>query len=129
MDIKAVKACFIDLQGSICAALEALDGAGRFSAERFDYPEGGCGQPRVLQDGQKVGERPPFSTRTASAKPCRRRPANATRIWPAPGFQAAAISVIVHPRNPYAPTAHMNLRFFSRGWGCSRHGTSAAVST
>ena len=111
MDIKAVNACFIDLQGSICAALEALDGAGRFSAERFDYPGGGCGQPRVLQDGQKVEKAAVQYTHSVGEA----LPTAASERNPhlaGAGFQAAAISVIVHPRNPYAPTAHMNLRFF-----------------
>ena len=27
-------------------------------------------------------------------------------------FQALAVSVIVHPHNPYVPTTHMNVRFF-----------------
>ena len=30
-------------------------------------------------------------------------------------FQAMGVSLVMHPRNPYAPTSHMNVRFFSAG--------------
>ena len=111
MDMEAVKTCFIDLQGGICAALEALDGDACFSSERFDYPGGGCGQPRVLQDGRNLEKAAVQYTHSVGDA----LPAAASERNPhlaGAGFQAAAISVIVHPRNPYAPTAHMNLRFF-----------------
>lgn len=111
MDIEAVKACFIDLQGSICAALEGLDGAARFSSERFDHPGGGCGRPRVLQDGRRLEKAAVQYTHSVGDA----LPAAASERNPhlaGAGFQAAAVSAIMHPRNPYAPTAHMNLRFF-----------------
>ena len=44
------------------------------------------------------------------------------------GFQAVAISLIVHPRNPHVPTTHMNLRFFMVETHERRCGTSAADS-
>jgi coproporphyrinogen III oxidase len=31
------------------------------------------------------------------------------------GFRAMGVSVVMHPRNPHAPTAHMNVRFFTAG--------------
>jgi coproporphyrinogen III oxidase len=30
-------------------------------------------------------------------------------------FRAMGVSVVMHPRNPHAPTSHMNVRFFSAG--------------
>lgn len=112
LDIEAVKACFLELQEALCAALEALDGGGaRFSSERLRQAGGGCGRPRVLQDGEAIEKAAvQFTHSVGGALPpaaSERNPHLAGR-----GFQAAAISVIVHPRNPYAPTAHMNLRFF-----------------
>src|SRR5205085_8896111 len=31
----------------------------------------------------------------------------------ASAFQALGVSTVIHPRNPYAPTSHMNVRFIS----------------
>ena len=111
MDIKAVKTCFLELQDALCTALEALEGSARFSLERLEHPGGGFGQPRVLQDGQTLEKAAvQFTHSVGAALPAaasERNPHLAGR-----GFQAAAVSVIVHPCNPYAPTAHLNLRFF-----------------
>ena len=74
-------------------------------------PGGGGGHTRALDDGAVFeqagvgfshvhgGELP----KAASAQ----RPELAGR-----SFQAAGVSVVVHPRNPYAPTSHANVRFF-----------------
>lgn len=111
MDVEAVKTYFLELQGALCAALEALDSGARFSSERLEQPGGGLGRPRVLQDGEAIEKAAvQFTHSVGAALPpaaSERNPHLAGR-----GFQAAAISVIVHPRNPYAPTAHLNLRFF-----------------
>ncbi len=111
MDIEPVKAYFLGLQKALCAELEALDGTARFSLERIDQPDGGFGQPRVLQDGPVVEKAAvQFSHSMGSALPAAASERNPHLAGC--GFQAAAVSVIVHPRNPYAPTAHLNLRFF-----------------
>ena len=110
-DIESVKTFFLALQGDICAALEALDGTAHFSLERLPQPGGGFGQPRVLQEGTAIEKAAvQFTHSVGDALP----PAASERnphLAGAP-FQAVAISVIVHPRNPYVPTTHMNLRFF-----------------
>ena len=113
-DIESVKVLFLALQGDICDALEKLDGTARFSLERLPQPGGGFGQPCVLQDGPAIEKAAvQFTHSVGDALP----PAASERnphLAGAP-FQAAAISVIVHPRNPYVPTTHMNLRFFCGG--------------
>ena len=110
-DIESVKTFFLALQGDLCTALEALDGTARFSLERLPQPGGGFGQPRVLQDGPAIEKAAvQFTHSVGESLP----PAASERnphLAGAP-FQATAISVIVHPRNPHAPTTHMNLRFF-----------------
>lgn len=100
-----------DLQARLAVALETLDGGRRFRADPWTRAEGGGGETRVLEGGA-VFERagvaysdvcgarlPP----TASA----RRPELAGR-----GFRALGVSLVIHPRNPYVPTAHLNVRFF-----------------
>jgi coproporphyrinogen III oxidase len=109
--IAPVRSYFLDLQQRICAALETIDGSARFSREQFDTPGGGLARPRVLEAGahlEKAAVQFTHSVGTAlPAAATERNPALAGR-----GFEAAAISTIVHPRNPYAPTTHMNLRLF-----------------
>lgn len=110
-DTQAVRAYLLDLQDRICAALEGLDGGARFREDAWERPGGGGGRTRVLADGvlfeqgginfsHVFGERLPPS---ASAG----RPELAGR-----GFQAMGVSLVVHPRSPYVPTSHMNVRFF-----------------
>ena len=100
-----------DLQDRVCAGLEAADGQARFSEDVWQRAEGGGGRSRVLKDGavfeqagvgfSEVGgaQLPP----SASAH----RPAIAGRAW-----NAIGVSLIAHPRNPYVPTTHMNVRYF-----------------
>ena len=110
-DMESVKAFFLALQAEVCATLEELDGTARFSLERLPQPGGGFGQPRVLQDGPAIEKAAvQFTYSVGDSLP----PAASERNPHLAGarFQAAAISVIAHPRNPHAPTAHMNLRFF-----------------
>jgi coproporphyrinogen III oxidase len=106
-----VRDYFADLQQRICDALEAEDGEARFRVEELPSPNGGVSRPRVLADGPVIEKAAvQFTHSIGDALPpaaTERNPHLAGR-----GFQAAAISLIVHPRNPYAPTTHANLRFF-----------------
>ena len=109
-DLAAVRDYLIALQERIVAALSKLDGK-PFRSDSWQRPEGGGGTSCVLEEGQ-VFERggvnfshvtgktlPPSATAT--------RPELAGRAWDATG-----VSLVLHPRNPYAPTVHMNVRFF-----------------
>jgi hypothetical protein len=106
-----VRDYFMDLQDRIVAALEAIDGRARFLREEVPGPEGTLSRPRVLEDGAEIEKAAVQFTHSRGAS----LPPAATERNPelaGQGFQAAAISLIVHPRNPYAPTTHANLRFF-----------------
>ena len=102
------------LQDDLCAVLETLDGATTFSRQELPGPGGGLARPRVLTEGRNIEKAAvQFTHVVGSSLPSaatERNPQLAGR-----GFQAASVSVIVHPRNPYAPTTHMNLRFFLVG--------------
>ena len=108
----AVRAFLLELQDRICAALEAEDGGGRFREECLEGPGGTLARPRVLEDGPAIEKAAVnFTHARGPALPpaaTGRRPGLAG----AP-FEAVSLSLIVHPRNPYAPTSHMNLRFFT----------------
>ena len=111
VDIGEVRAYFIGLQSKICDTLAELDGEQQFSLEQIDTPGGGLSQPRVLSGGRLIEKAAVQFTHSIGAS----LPPAATERNPhlaGHGFQATAISLIVHPTNPHVPTTHMNLRFF-----------------
>lgn len=110
-DISQVRDYFIGLQTAIVDSLESLDGSAEFLKEEVPGPNGGLSRPRVLEEGAHIEKAAVQFTHSAGDS----LPPAATERNPqltGHGFQAAAISLIVHPRNPYAPTTHANLRFF-----------------
>ena len=105
---------FRELQDEIEAKFADLDGEGTFEGKATALPHGGLSRPRVLQDGANIEKAAVLFTHAIGDS----LPAAATDRNPdlaGQPFQATAISLIVHPRNPYVPTAHMNLRFFLVG--------------
>ena len=107
----AVKAWLIDLQSRIVNALAEVDGK-PFLRDEWTRPEGGGGVSRVIEEGN-VFERGGcnFSHVTGASLPpsaMASRPELAGRAW-----EAMGVSLVLHPRNPYAPTVHMNVRFFT----------------
>jgi coproporphyrinogen III oxidase len=106
----AIKAWLLDLQARIVAALEQADGK-PFLRDTWERPEGGGGVARLIEEGN-VLERGGvnFSHVTGAQLPASAmaaRPELAGRAW-----EAMGVSLVIHPRNPYAPTVHMNVRFF-----------------
>ena len=110
-DARTVKDYLLGLQASIVAALEEVDGKS-FLTDSWDRPEGGGGVSRVIEEGN-VFERGGvnFSHVMGNNLPpsaAASRPELAGRKW-----EAMGVSLVLHPRNPYAPTVHMNVRFFT----------------
>ncbi|MBI5751519.1 MAG: oxygen-dependent coproporphyrinogen oxidase [Hydrogenophilales bacterium] len=110
MDTARVKTFLTELQELIVERLEQVDGKA-FKRDAWQRPEGGGGMSCVMEEGNVFerggvnfshvfGDKLPPS---ASAN----RPELAGR-----GFEAMGVSLVLHPRNPYAPTVHMNVRFF-----------------
>ena len=110
MNAEAVRTYLTDLQNHIVARLTGLDGLD-FHRDSWQRDAGGGGTSCVIENGHLferggvnfshvMGERLPPS---ASAG----RPELAGR-----SFQAMGVSLVLHPRNPYVPTVHMNVRFF-----------------
>ncbi len=109
--IAAVRQYLLELQDRICEGLAAEDGTADFIVDEWERPEGGGGRSRVLADGavlEKAGVN--FSHVMGGALPpsaTAARPELAGR-----SFQALGVSLVIHPRNPYAPTSHANVRLF-----------------
>ena len=100
-----------DLQDRICSGLEALDGRGGFREDAWIRDAGGGGRSRVMRDGgvfEQAGVN--FSHVMGPGLPASataHRPELAGR-----SFQAAGVSLVIHPLNPYIPTSHANVRVF-----------------
>ncbi|MFT3734268.1 MAG: oxygen-dependent coproporphyrinogen oxidase [Rhodocyclaceae bacterium] len=110
MTAKAVRAYLEDLQSRIVASLEAFDGK-HFHSDRWDRPDGGGGLTRVIEGGNFF-ERGGVNFSHVFGK---QLPPSATANRPdlaGAGFEAMGVSLVLHPRNPYCPTVHMNVRYF-----------------
>ncbi len=113
-DPDAVHTYLSDLQARICGALEAEDGEARFRGGESAAPGGGLSRPRVLEGGPMLEKAAVNFTHARGAA----LPPAATEGRPqlaGQAFEAVSLSLIVHPRNPFAPTTHMNLRLFRAG--------------
>ncbi len=110
MDTNKVKEFLLELQELIVERLEQVDGK-PFLRDEWQRPQGGGGISRLIEEGNVMerggvnfshvmGDKlPPSATA--------HRPELAGRHW-----QAMGVSLVMHPHNPYAPTTHMNVRFF-----------------
>jgi coproporphyrinogen III oxidase len=110
-DPLAVERYLLTLQDQICAALEREEFEVRFVEDLWTREASGGGRTRVLTDG-RVFEQAGSAFSHVRGE---RLPAAATAHRPeliGRDFQAMGVSVVVHPRNPYVPTAHANVRFF-----------------
>jgi len=110
-NLMSVERYLRDLQDRICAALEAADGGARFVEDAWQRAEGGGGRSRVLKEGGVFEQGGVNFSRVEGARlppsASAHRPELAGRAWTALG-----VSLVMHPRNPYVPTTHMNVRYF-----------------
>jgi coproporphyrinogen III oxidase len=113
MDAVAVHQYFSALQERIVDAVQALDGTA-FRRDSWSRPEGGGGVTRIVEDGN-VFERGGVNLSRVKGKAL---PPSASAARPqlaGQAYDAMGVSVVLHPANPYCPTVHMNVRFFSAG--------------
>jgi coproporphyrinogen III oxidase len=109
-----VSAFMRQLQDEIANGLEAIDGVAKFQEDSWERPEGGGGRSRVLREGaifEQAGVN--FSEVWGDHLP----PSILTQRPEAAGhrFYATGTSMVLHPRNPYVPTVHLNYRYFEAG--------------
>ncbi len=111
----AVSRYLRDLQGEITSAIARVDG-GAFLSDAWEKAPGealqGWGLTQILEAGD-VFERAGCGFSHVRGP---RLPPSATQHRPelagAP-FEAMGVSLVFHPRNPYVPTVHMNVRMIS----------------
>lgn len=110
-DFHRVRDYLTGLQDRICRAIETADGQATFQEDAWQRAEGGGGRTRVLREGavfEQAGIG--FSDVCGSKLPpsaSAHRPELAGATW-----RATGVSLVFHPRNPYLPTTHANVRYF-----------------
>ena len=119
-DLEAVRTYLRSLQDTICTSLASVDGAADFQTDDWQRPDGdkpglgGGGCTRILTEGavfEKAGVA--FSHVRGTRLPpsaTTHRPELVGKTW-----EAVGLSLVIHPRNPYVPTSHANVRFFIAG--------------
>ncbi|EKK86391.1 coproporphyrinogen III oxidase family protein [Vibrio cholerae CP1033(6)] len=120
VDKQAVKHFLLQLQDKICQQLEATDGQAQFIEDAWQREPGeklgGGGRTRVMREGavfeqggvnfsHVFGEQMPASATAHRPELAGRR------------FEAMGVSLVMHPKNPYVPTSHANVRFFTEKEG------------
>jgi coproporphyrinogen III oxidase len=97
------------LQDKICSSVESVDGATKFTEDRWTREEGGGGKTRVISKGS-VFEKGGVNTSVVFGEvtPQMR---NQLKIEGTTWF-AAGLSLVLHPSNPFVPTIHCNYRMF-----------------
>jgi len=110
MDTQAVLSYLQNLQAKIVEAIELVDGK-NFLQDSWQRPEGGGGNSCMLEGGNVferagIGFSHVLGTKLPPAASVA-HPEAAGRAW-----EAMGVSLVFHPRNPYIPTVHMNVRFF-----------------
>ena len=110
--IGQVKKYLVQLQESICSDLESLDGRAIFEIDRWTKEDGsGSGITSVICDGN-IFEKGGVNFSIVQGN---KMPKSATTIRPeleGREYTALGVSLVLHPENPYVPTAHANVRFF-----------------
>lgn len=99
-------------QDEVTRALEAFEPGRRFRIERWERPGGGGGESRGLEGGE-VLERAGVNFSDVHG----RLPETLAREMSGESaeFRAFGVSIVIHPRNPWAPTTHANFRCIARG--------------
>ena len=111
-DQAAVRRYLVDLQDRLTARLETFDGGAPFVRDPWQRAEGGGGETRVLSDGRLLEQGGVGFSHVTGAN----LPVAATHARPelaGAAFEAMGVSLVLHPRNPYVPIVHLNVRYFS----------------
>lgn len=110
-DLLKAKQFFTGLQTQIIDGMAALEDK-PFHTDQWDRPEGGGGKTRVLENGSFLERGGVNFSHVMGNK----LPGSATASRPemaGASFEAMGVSLVFHPRNPYVPTVHMNVRLFA----------------
>lgn len=108
MNRSEIEAWYRTLQASFAAAIEDFDGEAAFVSDVWSRPGGGGGDTRILSAGRHIEKAAVNFSAVWGATPEGLRE---SAVAAGGSFYATGVSIIVHPRNPHAPTLHANLRY------------------
>ena len=98
-----------DLQNQITKALEKVDGKATFREDLWNRTEGGGGQSRIIENGEVIEKGGVNISAVHGLLP------ESMQAYFKVGnvdFFACGLSLVIHPKNPMAPTVHANWRYF-----------------
>ena len=110
--IDLVKKYLTGLQQSICSEIELIEGGAQFVQDSWTRDDKrGSGLTNILSNGN-IFEKGGINY---SIIPGDKMPKSATALRPeleGRKYTALGVSLVLHPENPFIPTAHANVRFF-----------------
>lgn len=110
---------FKSLQDEICTNLEQIDGQSQFEEDEWKRPGGGGGRTRIIRNGSVIEKGGVNFSAVHGETPD--QILNALKLEKS-NFFASGVSIVLHPKNPWMPIIHMNIRFFEMDNGKSWFG-------
>ena len=111
-EIKSFIEYLLNLQKKITENIENIDDQAKFLSDKWERDGGGGGESKILRNG-KIFEQAGVNFSHVRGKSL---PPSAIKTRPDlvdKEYEATGLSLVIHPQNPFVPTTHANLRFFS----------------
>jgi len=105
---------FQGLQDSICKSLEIADGGAKFHEDVWERAEGGGGRTRIIQNGNIIEKGGVLFSAVHGKTPM---PILKSFGLKEADFFATGVSIVIHPKNPFMPIIHKNVRYFEMSNG------------
>ena len=100
---------FRKLQDSVCTSLEYEDGRSTFQKDSWERSEGGGGITRIIENGSLIEKGGVNFSEVFGRTP---EKIKQSLGYSSTNFYATGLSIVLHPKNPYVPIIHMNIRYF-----------------
>jgi coproporphyrinogen III oxidase len=113
---------FRSLQNGICKGLEHADGGALFKEELWERPEGGGGRTRVISNGGVIEKGGVNFSAVSGTCPEFLKKENGIPVSEKADFFASGVSLVIHPRNPFVPIIHMNVRYLETAYSNTNQG-------
>ena len=107
-----VKRYLLKLQDKISSSVKNIDSSTSIQVDDWRREEGGGGQSRIFKNGEIFEQAGVNFSHVSGSK----LPETATKLRPElmdSNYEAMGLSLVMHPENPFIPTTHANLRYFS----------------